>query len=155
VQSEVKSWESCGTLRKGPAPRPAWPKLRSSSPCRALSFAPDNNDSPPAPPPPQPRQHTTTHNVLSSSTARRSPTATFARASSFDRAFSDFGHCHCHCHLTALPLESSVIYLSSLQLISIATRSHLPHPQGNLLINNHTPPPCLDKENSTSLSTRS
>jgi hypothetical protein len=27
----------------------------------------------------------------------------FTRASSYDRAFSDSGHCHCHCHLTASP----------------------------------------------------
>lgn len=77
----------------------------------------------------------------------------FARASPYDRAFSDSGHCHCH--LTASPQKSSLINLSSPLPISIATRSHLPRLQANLSITKHTPPPCLDKENSTSLSTRS
>ena len=99
--------------------------------------------------------HDNTHHLQRAllSTCTPSYNCHLARASSYDRAFSDSDHCHCH--LTASPQKSSLINLSSPLPISIATRSHLPRLQANVSITKHTPPPCLDKENSTSLSTRS
>ena len=124
MRSEVEDSSEEGTTRL----QPRGPSCRdgpSSNPplvaARFRSFAPDNNYSTTTTSSP----HDNTHHLQRALLITCTPFSNchFARASSYDRAFSDFGHCHCH--LTASPQKSSLINLSSPQPISIATRSHL------------------------------